>query len=358
MPRSLTMLFKLAPLACACLLIADTRTSARTQVEPQATRPAQVDEAEHGIESYKRGETDEAIKSLRAATKKDKADAAAWYYLGLALVKKGKPKDARVAFETALALRPGFLAARNGQAYALILMGKTYEAMRVADESLKLDPNNAESHYLRGVVHYRLNFYSKALEESENALKLDPSFSDALFLKSQSLVSMSSNALTTANDETPDVREMLLKKIASRLDEATDALDKLSRLSPQNRQNAESLREEITSLRVYSGAPDAHSPDAAIYAPKEVTTKAVITDKPNPSYTERARANEVTGKVRLRMVLAADGRVKYIVAVNRLPDGLTEAAVKAARGIKFVPATKDGRPVSQFVTIEYSFDIY
>ena len=33
-------------------------------------------------------------------------------------------------------------------------------------------------------------------------------------------------------------------------------------------------------------------------------------------------------------------------------------ALNAARGIKFKPATKDGRPVSQFVTIEYNFYIY
>jgi hypothetical protein len=32
-------------------------------------------------------------------------------------------------------------------------------------------------------------------------------------------------------------------------------------------------------------------------------------------------------------------------------------AVKAARQIKFIPATKDGRPVSQFIQIEYNFRI-
>src|ERR671939_458012 len=35
-----------------------------------------------------------------------------------------------------------------------------------------------------------------------------------------------------------------------------------------------------------------------------------------------------------------------------------EAAVAAARSIKFIPAQKDGRAVSQYVTIEYNFNIY
>jgi hypothetical protein len=34
---------------------------------------------------------------------------------------------------------------------------------------------------------------------------------------------------------------------------------------------------------------------------------------------------------------------------------LTEQAIKAARGIRFRPAEKDGRAVAQFVTLEYNF---
>ena len=40
------------------------------------------------------------------------------------------------------------------------------------------------------------------------------------------------------------------------------------------------------------------------------------------------------------------------------PFGLTEASVKAARKIKFISATIDGRPVSMFIQLEYNFDLY
>ncbi|HEX8131079.1 MAG TPA: TonB family protein [Pyrinomonadaceae bacterium] len=90
----------------------------------------------------------------------------------------------------------------------------------------------------------------------------------------------------------------------------------------------------------------------------EVTRKAQITAKPEPLYTEEARRNQVTGTVRLRLVLSASGQVTGITPLTKLPDGLTEKAIEAARKIGFTPAEKDGRKVSQYVTIEYNFNIY
>ncbi|HEX8459742.1 MAG TPA: energy transducer TonB [Pyrinomonadaceae bacterium] len=90
----------------------------------------------------------------------------------------------------------------------------------------------------------------------------------------------------------------------------------------------------------------------------EVTRRAQIISKPEPLYTEEARRNQVTGTVRLRLVLTAAGQVTGITPLTKLPDGLTEKAIEAARRISFKPAEKDGRPVSQYVTIEYNFNIY
>jgi hypothetical protein len=38
--------------------------------------------------------------------------------------------------------------------------------------------------------------------------------------------------------------------------------------------------------------------------------------------------------------------------------GLTEQAIKAARRIKFIPATKDGQPVSTYIQLEYNFNLF
>ncbi len=94
------------------------------------------------------------------------------------------------------------------------------------------------------------------------------------------------------------------------------------------------------------------------FAAKDVTRKANIIAKPEPGYTEEARKNNVTGEVLLRVVLSSNGTVTGVSVKKGLPDGLTEKAIAAAKQIKFTPAEKDGRKVSQYTTLAYSFNIY
>ena len=89
-----------------------------------------------------------------------------------------------------------------------------------------------------------------------------------------------------------------------------------------------------------------------------MTRKAMIIFKPEPGFTEEARRFNVTGVVRLRGILASDGAVKSVSVVKPLPHGLTRKALNAAKSIRFQPAQKDGRPVSQYVVLEYNFNIY
>ncbi|MCA1632821.1 MAG: energy transducer TonB [Acidobacteria bacterium] len=95
-----------------------------------------------------------------------------------------------------------------------------------------------------------------------------------------------------------------------------------------------------------------------IFNVKDVTRRAVIVARPEPLYTEEARKNQTTGTVTLRLVLGANGTVTNVVALSRLPDGLTEKAIEAARRIQFTPAEREGRKVSQYATINYNFNIY
>jgi TonB family protein len=55
----------------------------------------------------------------------------------------------------------------------------------------------------------------------------------------------------------------------------------------------------------------------------------------------------------LRVVLCHTGLVTDIKVMKRLPHGVTEKAIEAARRVKFVPAEKDGQKVSQSATFEY-----
>ena len=95
-----------------------------------------------------------------------------------------------------------------------------------------------------------------------------------------------------------------------------------------------------------------------IFSGREVTSKARVLEKPEPTYTESARKFGVTGTVVLRCVFSKEGEVTNIHVVRKLPHGLTLRTMAAARAIKFTPATKDGRPVSMWMELQYNFNLY
>jgi TonB family protein len=94
------------------------------------------------------------------------------------------------------------------------------------------------------------------------------------------------------------------------------------------------------------------------YSAPEVSERARVLSKPEPQYTEEARRNSITGTVILRVVFSRTGEVTNIRALQSLGGGLTEKAMAAARQIRFVPARKNGQPVSMYMQLEYNFNLY
>lgn len=94
-----------------------------------------------------------------------------------------------------------------------------------------------------------------------------------------------------------------------------------------------------------------------IYRGNEVTTKVRLISKPEPQYTEEARRNGTQGTVVLWAIFSKTGEVTNVHVVATLPNGLTEACLDAVSKIRFVPATKDGQPVSMWLTLEYNFNL-
>jgi TonB family protein len=75
-------------------------------------------------------------------------------------------------------------------------------------------------------------------------------------------------------------------------------------------------------------------------------------------YTQEAKDNKVEGAVVLSAVFGADGQIGDIKTIRGLSQGLTENAIMAAKKIRFLPAVKDGRPVSVRGNLEFSFNLY
>lgn len=132
---------------------------------------------------------------------------------------------------------------------------------------------------------------------------------------------------------------------------------------PPEQQREAAQKGDLLRLVKPDAADDAAEPlrDEAgerVYLGRQVDLRARLLSRPEPAYTRRARRNGVRGTVALRAVLAASGKVEKITVLEGLSDGLTEEAIRAARLIKFEPAERDGRKVSQSVILEYNFRLY
>jgi len=92
--------------------------------------------------------------------------------------------------------------------------------------------------------------------------------------------------------------------------------------------------------------------------PAAISERLQILSKPRPGYTEAARAENTEGSVVLRVTFLASGSIGGVTPVKSLPDGLTEAAIEAAKQIEFKPATHYGQTVTITKQIEYTFSIY
>lgn len=129
-----------------------------------------------------------------------------------------------------------------------------------------------------------------------------------------------------------------------------------------------SFNQKTAALEVFEGpglpyeqGPSASTDDELAnrsFTGKEVTAKARLAMKPEPSYTEDARQNGIAGTVVLKCVFSSNGSVTNIRTVSGLPYGLTQKAIEAAKRIKFLPAKKDGKFVSMWMQLEYNFNLY
>ena len=114
-----------------------------------------------------------------------------------------------------------------------------------------------------------------------------------------------------------------------------------------------------TGARGAAGAESGGAePQDYIFRRAEVEVPARITHQPQPIFPAEARERAVEGTVIVRAVLRRDGRVSDLEVVSGLPHGLTEAALAAAREIRFEPARYRGRPVSQYVQIVYQLRVF
>ena len=87
------------------------------------------------------------------------------------------------------------------------------------------------------------------------------------------------------------------------------------------------------------------------------TNSVEITFKPNPIYTDEARALRLEGEVLLEVMFAANGQLHVNRVVRGLGHGLDEAAIAAANKMRFKPALRNGQPVDSTAVVHVVFQL-
>ena len=132
--------------------------------------------------------------------------------------------------------------------------------------------------------------------------------------------------------------------------------------------NSELMERAMSEVRAQSSSgtrtlqvevSDGRDPDRIVsldsaFPPNGITPPKILY-KERAGYTPEARAHDVQGTVLLSVVFRVDGTITDIKVLHPLPAGLTEKAIEAAQKIRFLPATKDGQPLSVRANVEYSF---
>jgi TonB family protein len=316
-------------------------------VSQTAATPAN-EKFEAGIKFIQTGHYSQAEETFKKLTRENGTDAESWYYLGVTYVQLKDFKKATIAFETSIKVKPDLAAAHTGLAYALLRRGKLIQASKEAEQALAIDPRRVDANYTLGVIALRVGLTESAIKHADKVIEQDPKFGDAYLLKSQALIGFT-GFLTTSDNESKEER-------TNRFRQAAASLEKYLQLVPAS-PDKEVWQDQLDSLNFYSRNREAPGGETA-HTGKTVTTKVRLLTKPEPQYTNEARNAQVEGTVVLRAVFASDGVVKRILVVRSLPNGLTEQAVRAAKKIKFIPATLDNKPVSMYMQLEYNFSLH
>ena len=269
--------------------------------------------------------------------------------------------SATVAFIIVIAQSPSPVAAQSGRrgeqptlkllsddvarGKKLLEEGDAEGAARVLREVADRDREDDLARHFLGLALARLGKKDEALKAFEGAMELRSRAFNFEFMQQRQ-----------ADAEwSPGDSSRLRARFAAKAGALLETVEAYVALDPED---VELWREWLSALRLYAQLAADPRFEARPFRLSELMTKAQIIRKPEPTYTERARRGRISGVVRLRALLGADGTVKGVSIIKGLGGGLSEKAEEAARRIRFTPATLDGRPVSQFVTLEYNFRVF
>ncbi len=118
-------------------------------------------------------------------------DATAHNRRGIDMARAGRPAEALICFDKAVALKPDYAEAYNNRALILQDLNRHNDALASLDRALALTPDNARAHNNRGALLQDLRRFDEALAAHEKALALNAGFAEAAFNRATALHALS-----------------------------------------------------------------------------------------------------------------------------------------------------------------------
>lgn len=118
------------------------------------------------------------------------------------------------------------------------------------------------------------------------------------------------------------------------------------------------VKKETTAVATAPPDSGAETPPVVPVEPPKpsVVTRATPTKQVQPRYPEAAKSVGAVGRIVVRVIVGVDGKVKSATILSSFGNPACEAeALSAAKKWEFKPATKDGVPFEQKISIPFSF---
>ena len=127
-----------------------------------------------------------AVNDLSKASRLNPADSKARYYLALSYGRLNKPDKAQSEFaqacESVESAQEKYPAPFRGIAEILLEKGDPASALQYLQRALRIDPDDAESHYLEAKAFLQLGQTEEAIAALKRSASLDPSYAEPEYL--------------------------------------------------------------------------------------------------------------------------------------------------------------------------------
>lgn len=314
-----------------------------------------------------------AIQEITKAISLDRHNPKYFYYRGYCYAGRDNAK-ALADYDQALNLKPDYKDALFGRVFINRRSNKQ-KALADLKKINAIDPADTLAYGIEAQTYLETGLYDEALAAGSKLAQLYPAGSagyryqgDAVFHKGrfEEAISYYSEAIKRDEYDADALRgrseayRRLGNNAAADADQAK--WENLTRSEGIGTGSGGGMGtgvgKNLPELTNPSGVPD----EPADYekkpaAPVDIEPLKILT-RHGASYTEEARQNGIQGTVVLRVTFLASGKIGSLSVIKALPFGLTEKAEEAARGITFIPAKKNGAPVTQTKVVTYTFSLF